>query len=195
MPSQPGSLTLDAALCLRCTIRTLPLDGAVAAVSYGSSARRFLLRAKNEGRIELLRALGLQLAAVVRMRGMLVGIDAIVPVPSSLAARLRRGYDPARVLALEMARTSCVPIWDGALRRRLWSGPDAKEQGAAERWRRSRGRIVVTRDCTGARILLVDDVLTTGATASACALALRRAGAVGVRAAVWARTPAPPGAF
>jgi ComF family protein len=169
----------------------LPLEEAIAAVLYDEPARRFLLRAKNHGRAELLRPLGSHLMASIRAKGVLGRVDVVVPVPSSISARLRRGFDPANLLAREVARMAGLPHVRNALRRRAFSGPAAKGLGAAERWRGAERRVAARGALVGARVLLVDDVLTTGATATACARALREAGAREVRAAVWARTPAP----
>jgi ComF family protein len=179
------------ARCMRCVMRPLPLDEAIAAVLYDESARRFLLRAKDHGRAEILRPLGAQLAASVCARGTLDRVDVIVPVPSSLSARVRRGFDPASLLAREVARVAGLPLLRTVLRRRAFSGPASKGLSAAARWRGSGRRVAARGDLVGARVLLVDDVLTTGATAAACASALRDAGASEIRAAVWARTPAP----
>jgi predicted amidophosphoribosyltransferase len=177
--------------CARCAVRPLPLDETVAAVPYDARARKFLLRAKDHRRPELLRPLGAQVAVVVSATGLFGRVDAIVPVPSSLWALWRRGFDPAREIAREIARATGLPLLHRVLRQRAFSGPAVKGLGAAARWRGAERRIVARRPVTDMKILLVDDVLTTGATAAACARALRDAGAGEIRVAVWARTPAP----
>ena len=181
--------------CVRCAIRPFPFDRAIAAVSYDGLARRFLLRAKDGRRPELLLPLAGQLAAAVAVSGLADGVDGVVPVPSSPAARWRRGFDPARELARELARSAALRLLDRALRKRGLARPASKALGAPARWAGAVGSVAVRRKLPGATILLVDDVLTTGATATACAAALRAAGAIEVRVAVWARTPSPGSSF
>jgi predicted amidophosphoribosyltransferase len=164
-------------------------------VDYDDRARRFLLRAKNGRRPEVLRPLAAQLAAVVAISGIAEGVDGLVAVPSSAFSRFRRGFEPARELARELSRAAGRPLLDRVLRKRRLGGRAAKSLNAAERWAAANRSVDARRAVPGARILLVDDVLTTGATATACALALRAAGAVEVRVAVWARTPVPDRGF
>lgn len=175
--------------CARCAIRPLPFDRAVAAVDYDANARRFLLRAKSGHRPEVLRPLAGQLAAAVFLSRLADGIDGIVPVPSALPARWRRGFNPARELARELARATGHPLFDGVLRKRGLGGPAVKGLKEGARWMGAGRGIATGRRVPGEKILLVDDVLTTGATAAACAAALRAAGAAEIRVAVWARTP------
>ena len=177
--------------CALCAVRPLPFDRATAAVSYGGNARRFLLRAKDGARPEILPVLAAQLAAVVSLERMLDGIDGVVPVPSSALARLKRGFDPAREISREVARITGLRVFDKVLKKRGLAGPATKGLPARERWSGADHRIAARRSLPGSRVLLVDDVLTTGATAAACAAALRSAGAAEVRVAVWARTPSP----
>jgi predicted amidophosphoribosyltransferase len=181
--------------CARCVIRPLPFDRAVAAVLYDATARRFLLRAKNNHRPEILSALAGQLAAAVALAGIADGIDGVVPVPSSVLPRWRRGFDPAKILARDLARAARLPLLDDVLGKRGIGGPAAKGLNARARWAGAARGVTARRWVPGARILLVDDVLTTGATAAACAEALRSAGAAEVRVAVWARTPSRPPGF
>src|SRR5258706_5788469 len=104
--------------CARCVIRPLPFDRAVAAVLYDATARRFLLRAKNGHRSEILGPLAGQLAAAVAVSHMADGIDGVVPVPSFALTRWRRGLDPAKTLARELARSAGLPLVDDVLRKR-----------------------------------------------------------------------------
>jgi len=149
------------------------------------------LRAKDGHRPELLRPLAGQLAAVVSMSGIAQGVDGVVPVPTTLLARCRRGFDPARTLAHRLADEAALPVFDGVLRKRKTGGPPSKGLKASARWAWALRSVTHRRSVPGDVILLVDDVLTTGATAAACTVALRAAGAREVRVAVWARTPSP----
>ena len=192
-----GPPGLPCARCLLALGRGRPwsraaLSGVRPAVAYDEVARRFLLRAKVGGRGEILPLLGGQLASTLVASSFAAGCGAVVPVPSHLGARLRRGFDPALEISRTVAAALCLPLVR-ALRRR-WSRPGAaKRLSAAARAVALEGafRSVGGRPLP-ARVLLVDDVLTTGATAAACARALRARGVEEVRLAVWARTPSRP---
>jgi len=191
LPLPEGTSRVAGSTCLGCAVRPLPFDGAVAAVGYDERARRFLLRAKNGHRPELLTVLAGQLAAAVALSRLDRNVDAVISVPSTPWARLRRGFDPARVLAMELARATGLRFVHAALRKRSMTAPASKALGASARWAAAMGSIKSRRSLPGTTVLLVDDVLTTGATAAACAAALREAGASEIRVAVWARTPSP----
>jgi len=124
-----------------------------------------------------------------------LGADAVCWVPLSPRRRRRRGFDQAEVLARVLADLLGLPAVR-ALRRRRDTAAQARLSGPLRRAAlvgafRARGRAPPA-------VLLVDDVLTTGATASACAAALREAGADRVVVATAARAvrgPVPPGTF
>ena len=108
----------------------------------------------------------------------------IVAVPAHPAHARTRGYDQARLLAQALARRTGAPVARPLLRR----GPERAQLGASRSERLERGRIdVVARRGAPERVLLVDDVHTTGATLDACARALLAAGAADVAAVTWAR--------
>ena len=114
--------------------------------------------------------------------------DVVVPVPLHWWRRLGRGYNQSETVARTLAESlglPCRPTW--LVRTRPTSSQVA--QSAAARWENVRGAFRARRGVTvrDARILLVDDVLTTGATADAAATALRQAGAAQVVVAVLAR--------
>ena len=112
---------------------------------------------------------------------------AIVPVPAHPGRRRRRGFDHAELLARALARRSELPLL-GALER---EGGVAALQRGRHRTQRLSGAAVSVRAtrAVGVPCLLVDDVRTTGATAAACAAALRAAGAPQVVAISYAHVP------
>lgn len=113
--------------------------------------------------------------------------DAIVPVPLHPDRYAERGHNQAEVIARALAVRIGLPVEANALarvragaKRRIGAGRDARAVESAGAFR------AATRLVSGKRVLLVDDVFTTGATLGACAVALREAGAsevVGITAA------------
>ncbi len=160
-----------------------------AAVLYDGHARRFLLRAKAGDHPELLDPLGRQLAAVIVAAGFHRGCTAIVPVPSHPLSTLQRGFRPAAILARRVGRTTGLPVLPRLLSVRLLRQRGLKALGATARRRAARDGFRCRRLASPERVLLIDDVRTTGATADACRRVLLRAGAEEVRTAVWAATP------
>lgn len=171
--------------CMRCEDESGRLDGVVTAYAYRGVARDLVLGLKFRARLEAAPPLGRALAAAI-LEARIPG-DLIVPVPLSRRRRRARGYDQAVLLAAEVEAALPIP-WDphALLRRR-----DTPPQTALPRLRRGRGPRGAFRArrsrVRGRSILLVDDVLTSGGTANACASALKRAGALSVVAAVACR--------
>jgi len=130
------------------------------------------------------------LLSEVEVRRLLTRAAVMVPVPLHPARKRERGYNQAELLAGELARRSGLEVVADALVRRR----DTRSQtglSAAGRRQNVRGAFVVRRRgrVAGRVVVLVDDVVTTGATAMACARALSEAGAVEVRLLTAARVP------
>lgn len=160
---------------------------------YEGPAREAIHRLKFTGWRDVAAALASAIAACDRE----APADVITWVPLSRRRLAERGYDQARALAVALAHETGTPVVR-LLRRTIATGPQARRAGA-DRLDAMRGAFVPSRDVPD-RVLLVDDVLTTGATAAACAQALREAGAHEVHVAVAARAvralpPATRGAY
>jgi ComF family protein len=160
----------------------------VAPFLYGGALARAITRFKYQARPELARPLS---AAIVRsMSRLRYQPELVVPVPLHPSRLALRGYNQAALLAAPVARALGAPIAAFALARTRDTSQQAKlDRGA--RLQNLTGAFAVRRpsDVVGKRVLLVDDVRTTGATLGACQDALVAAGAAEVTSAVVARAP------
>lgn len=152
-------------------------------LDYEGVAREVLLALKRDGRVAVARGLAPALAAAVVAACPEPSGIRVVAVPGTRAAFRRRGFDPVRVL-LARAGLGSWRVFAPARPHRA-----QKLLGVGERAANLRGAFRVRRVVAGHRILLVDDVVTSGATLREAARALRDAGAEVVGAAVVASTP------
>ncbi len=179
-------------LCAECRADPPPWERARAAVLYDGQARRLVLPLKYGDRPEMARGL----AAMMYRAGLRLvrEADVLVPVPLHRARLIGRRYNQAAMLAQAVARLGGrVAVLDALLRTRR-TAPLASLPAAA-RAAEMRDAIAMRPTRRGAiagrRVLLVDDVLTSGATARACTRALLAAGAAAVDVLVAARVTDP----
>ncbi len=163
-------------LCGRCVRDAWPLRSSWARWELGGAVQRAVHRFKYGERPDLARVLG----AAFDPRG--GEWDRIVPVPLHPRRAMRRGYNQAALLATQIGDRLQLPVGYRDLQRFRRTRPQALLRTVTERAENIRGAFRMRRgvQAAGARILLVDDVVTTGATMGACAKVLRKAGAAHV---------------
>jgi ComF family protein len=175
--------------CAACRGRSLGFDAALALGAYEGSLRELCLRLKHERNAWLAPWLSELLVEARRETLAHLPADAcVVPVALHWWRHWRRGYNQAEALARGLARPLNLPVHRSL--RRVTGTKRLAELGPTERTRVMRGafRARRSRGLAGRTILLVDDVLTTGATCGSAARALKQAGAARVVVAVIART-------
>lgn len=172
--------------CPACARRRPAFDGARAGWLYGGPLLEAVHALKYGRAAWLARPLGRMLAEAVPLDP--ARVDLVVPVPLHPRRLRDRGFDQAERLAVEVARRLGRPLRPEVLRR-VRSTPPQAARDRAGRAANVAGAFRARRAAAlrGRRVLLVDDVLTTGATASAAARALRDAGAARVEVLVLAR--------
>jgi ComF family protein len=174
--------------CPSCEARPKAFTRARAACLYDEHSRDLILKFKHADRLDLVRLFSLWLGRAAA--DLIAEADAVVPVPMHPLRLIRRRYNQAAEIARPLARRAGLAYWPGALKRRRAGESQAGKSGSGRR-RNVQGAYACPasweRRIAGKRILLVDDVMTTGATAEACAKALTRAGAAAVYVAVIAR--------
>ena len=196
LPPELGDSMSAAAVCGACAHTPPPLWACTAALDYEPPWAGLIGRWKFHEQAALASFLAARLLAHSSVRDLLSQVDAIIPIPPSSARLRQRGYHHTLMLARALcAQVECPPpIWPQALLRL----PGKDELSQAKRKRSERlaqmKNAFLPAPATapllrGARILLLDDVMTTGATLYSAAQVLQQAGAEQVCAAVVARTP------
>lgn len=181
-----------AGACPHCVEFPPPWGQARAALRYDVHSRRLILPLKHGDRPELARSLA---PMMVRAgAGIIEHAELLVPVPLHPSRLRARRYNQAALLAREISRITRIPAKVDALVRLRITQP-LGDLSADERASMVKHAFAPRRGATptlqGRRIVLIDDVLTSGATCSACALALFAAGAADVDVLVAARVPDP----
>lgn len=177
----------DGAICAPCLAAPPRHDGIAAATLYTEASRKLVLAFKHGNRVALAPMMARLIAAQLDLRG---EPWMLVPVPLHRWRLWARGYNQAAVLARELAPLVGAALAVDLLVRRK-STPSLGGLGAKARRRVLSGAIAVNgrqaARVAGHNIILVDDVLTSGATSETCVMALKRAGARKVRVACFAR--------
>jgi ComF family protein len=188
-PDPEGIGGAERPLCQRCreTREHFRLARAVLLYREDGIARAAILLAKHGRRLPLLKRLAGLLAEEAPRHLALGEWDGLVPVPLHWGRRWRRGFNQAEVLARAVARRHGVPVLRGVLRRRRATPPQHGDIQARRRNVREAFAVTAESAVAGRRLLLVDDVFTTGATAEACAGVLVQAGAADVGVLTLAR--------
>ena len=184
----PGA---DASVCGRCLLHPPPFAATVAAFVYAFPVDRLLQQLKYGGRLAFAEWAAAQLAAAAAfpVRGETECPERIVAIPLAAARQRERGFNQAHEIAVRVAAMLGIRV-ARPLQRIATGVPQAALPWSA-RAKNVRGAFACRTDLDGARIALVDDVMTTGATLAEAAATLRRAGAARVECWVVARTLPP----
>ena len=178
----------EAALCPACLAQRPVFARARAACLYDEHSRDLILQLKHADRTDLAGLFARRLARAAA--DILAQSDAVLPVPLHRWRLLRRRYNQAAEIARPLAGQAALPYFADALVRTRATPSQSGRSGGGRR-RNVAGAFAVPprwrRRIDGARLLIVDDVLTTGATVEACARTLKSAGAAEVNVAVIAR--------
>ncbi len=153
------------------------LDLCLSPLYYTGEVRESLHRYKFHGAAAYCHIYGELMDRCLREHG--ISADVVTWVPLSRARLRKRGYDQARLLAEQVAQRQHLPC-ECMIEKKRNNPAQSGTKTAEERKKNVEGVYRSVTDCSGARILLIDDIVTTGATLSAAAETLRKAGALEV---------------
>lgn len=180
----------ETAFCGRCAAKRPAYDRARAAFVYDDASRSLVLRFKHGGETEGVAMFAKQMRRAGRR--LIEGADVIIPVPLHSRRLARRRFNQSALLARAVSSQSGVPFDSNSLLRKRYT-PSQGGQSYVGRRRNVSGAFTVKSESKlrGKSIILIDDVMTTGATLESCARTLKRAGASRVDAIVLSRVVKP----
>ena len=178
----------DAELCGGCIAQPPRIQRTRSAVAYDDLSRSIALRLKYGRKVALARTMARYMAPLIRESEEPI----LVPVPLHRTRLWQRGFNQAALVANELAKATGYRS-DPHLLRRLKRTPALKGMSLTQRRKVVAGAFKVNpaAELAGHTVVLIDDVLTTGSTANACAKALQQAGAGRVELVSWARVIKP----
>jgi ComF family protein len=142
----------------------------------GEAVQKILHEIKYRGNTDLALEMGKMMGLAMKKSGFIEGVDVIIPVPLHHAKLKKRGYNQSRLLAEGIAMICDLPIVDSSVYRTVDNVTQTKK-GRFERYQNIEGVFAVSDidAINGQSVLLIDDVITTGATIEACANAIKDA--------------------
>lgn len=176
-----------AGVCGACLQTTSPLDGVIASFAYAAPLDRLLPMFKFHQSMAAGRLLSGLMADTLRDAAICAHEATLVPIPLHRRRLRQRGYDQALELARPLARRLGLPLASDVLIRPKVTGAQSRLDKTARQRNLSGAFLVNTRHALPRHVVLIDDVMTTGATLEAAATALRAAGVGRVDAWVCAR--------
>ncbi len=170
---------MDTGVCPRCAASTMQIDGIRSPYVFGGTIRQAIHGLKYNN----LRALALPLGELLfdYMKENPPPGEAVVPVPLHSKRLRERGYNQSALLAKELGKLAMLPVVEDCLVRQKPTASQAKTASLGDRQKNVAGAF----RCRDSRlkdkkVIVIDDVFTSGATLNACAQALKAAGAVSV---------------
>jgi ComF family protein len=178
-------MPLQIPICRRCRTHPLALSGVRSAFVYEAAARDAVLALKFRGLSAVAPVMAGSMARCFNEWAPPVAL--IVPVPLSGHRQRTRGYNQSELLAKELARLTGISLARRALVRRRFTPPQARQPSEEVRRINVADAFAAGRRIPTGAVLLIDDVITTGATLDACARVLLNEGADAVFALTFAR--------
>jgi len=186
---QLAQYTKTSPRCPSCEGKSLFFKSATAPFRYEGIARELILQLKLGKQTFFALPMSRYLIEHLETHRLPVAVDAVVPVPLHWRRALKRGFNQSQLIAEQVAGHFRLPLQNRCLRRKR-ATPSQTAAGKQQRMENMRGVFAVRKNAriAGKRLLLIDDVLTTGATCAECSRMLIEGGAKAVYVATVART-------